>query len=287
MNRVCIVAILKDEERFLDEWIIYHKMLGVDHFFLYDDDPAFPLEEFTSPYRPYVTAINWSPLDNLYKGRSRQTRAYSHATVQSAQDYDWVLFLDADEFVALRRHETVQDFLNEFPPRVNAVSLNWHLFGHNGYWDDPEGLITSRLTRRMYIPDKEVKTFSRPSHILLPIHSAHYCELEVHTRADANGNQFKVSLYPGKTDIAHINHYMCRSFHTWMMRVDRGGCIMLSDTTERPPEHHWEYSTEACLREFVENIDKDKNEYVDEYMLRYKDYLELKITERNALCPRK
>jgi len=287
MNRVCIVAILKDEERFLDEWIIYHKMLGVDHFFLYDDDPSFPLEEFTKPYRQFVTAINWRPQDALYTGRSRQTRAYTHAVEHYALSFDWVLFLDADEFVVLRRHETVKDFLNEFPAYVNAVSINWHQFGHDRYYEDPAGLVSASLTRRMFLPDKEVKTFSRPQKILLPIHSAHYCELEVHTRADANRNQFKVPLYPGKTDVAHINHYLCRSFHTWLKRVDRGGCIMLSDTAERPPEHHWEYSKEACLREFVENIAKDKNEYVDEYMLRYKECLELKITERNILCPGK
>ena len=279
-----MVAILKDEERFLDEWIIYHKMLGIDHFFLYDDDPAFPLEHFVKPYQKFATAIHWSPLDRQYAGRSRQTRAYTHAVEHFALRYDWVLFLDADEFVVLRRHETVQDFLNEFPPHVNAVSLNWHLFGHNGYYDDPEGLISASLTRRMSDAHKDCKTFSRPQKILLPIHSAHYCELEVHIRADASGALFKVPLYPGKTDAAHINHYMCRSFITWMKRVDRGGCIMLSDTTERPPEHSWEYNKELCMREFVENIAKDKNECVDGYMSRYKDYLEMKITELKKLC---
>ena len=33
METVCLAAILKYEEPFLDEWIVYHRMLGIDHFY--------------------------------------------------------------------------------------------------------------------------------------------------------------------------------------------------------------------------------------------------------------
>ncbi len=33
---ICAVAIVRDENPFLDEWIAYHHLLGIDHFFLYD-----------------------------------------------------------------------------------------------------------------------------------------------------------------------------------------------------------------------------------------------------------
>jgi hypothetical protein len=29
---ICVVAILKDEGRFLEEWLAYHRLIGVDHF---------------------------------------------------------------------------------------------------------------------------------------------------------------------------------------------------------------------------------------------------------------
>lgn len=44
METVCLAAILKYEEPFLDEWIVYHRMLGIDHFYLYDDNPDFLCE---------------------------------------------------------------------------------------------------------------------------------------------------------------------------------------------------------------------------------------------------
>ena len=39
-DTVCVGAILKDEDAFVEEWVAYHRILGVDHFYLYDNDPA-------------------------------------------------------------------------------------------------------------------------------------------------------------------------------------------------------------------------------------------------------
>ncbi|MBR0260666.1 MAG: glycosyltransferase family 2 protein [Selenomonadaceae bacterium] len=35
---LAIVAILKNEGRYLKEWLDYHLSAGVDHFYLYDND---------------------------------------------------------------------------------------------------------------------------------------------------------------------------------------------------------------------------------------------------------
>jgi len=37
MEKVAICAIVKDERRYLAEWIAYHSVIGFDHFFLYDN----------------------------------------------------------------------------------------------------------------------------------------------------------------------------------------------------------------------------------------------------------
>ena len=54
---------MKDEERFLDEWLAYHRLIGVDHFFLYDHASEPPLRELVAPHREYVTS------DRLVEGR--------------------------------------------------------------------------------------------------------------------------------------------------------------------------------------------------------------------------
>lgn len=270
MNRVCLVAILKDEEPFLDEWIVYHRMLGIDRFFLYDDHPAFPLRELLKPYREYVTVVDWCGMDKMFAGRCNQTKAYTHALENHISVFDWVLFLDGDEFVVLYKHENVQDFLADFED-CTAVSLNWHVFGHNGYYDNPEGLITASLTRRMLAPSSWVKTFTRPAAIQ-NTWSPHWCRLKYGKQVDSNSHPYQHGLiYPGLTKRACINHYQCRSFRHWMNRPRRGDAM--SDAADLPQKQNaWRYKEEECLKQFVRTVALDKNEHVDEYMLRYSDF---------------
>ncbi len=273
-DTICLVAILKDEEPFLDEWLVYHRMLGVDHFILYDDHPALPLKEFLRCHDPYVTVVPWHGMDRELQGVSSQTKAYEHAVRNQAAAYTWAAFLDGDEFIVLRHHDHLGAFLAEYPG-VSAVSLNWYLFGHNGYFSDPEGLVTASLTRRKYQASRNVKTIARVSAIE-SIVTPHHCRLRKGLWLDANLRPFCFEdLYLGKTERAHINHYHCRSFQRWMRRPERGNAgYSLTNV-----EWHWKLHPEQCLQKFVGTVALDHNEYEDLWMLRFKDYLEQRVQE--------
>src|SRR6185295_12738093 len=132
-ERVCLVAILKDENPFVEEWVAHHRLLGVDHFFLYDNDPLRPLQEILEFHCDYVTIRPWlvEHDDTNYPGHTTQLKAYRHCLDNGAANYDWVTFLDGDEFIILNEHEHLQDFLAEFRD-CDLVALNWHVFGHDG-----------------------------------------------------------------------------------------------------------------------------------------------------------
>lgn len=268
---VCIAGIARDETRFVDEWLLYHRHIGVDRVILYDDDPRLPLARLLEAHGSFVTVVPWHGRHAGLPGRNRQTKAYEHAVREHALDFDWVGFLDVDEFVVLRQHESLKAFLAGFGS-FSAVSLTWHQFGHNGFFDDPEGLVTSQLTRRMREPGPMVKTFSRPSAIA-NIGSAHYCRLkEGHVRADANGRLSK-EPYAGKTGAANINHYLCRSFSRWMARAGRGD-VSIDIAEGVAPENLWRLDADMCLRKFVEEVAVDGNEMVDDHMLRFQKVLQ-------------
>ena len=38
MYNLVICAIFKNEARYLKEWVEYHRMVGVEHFYLYNND---------------------------------------------------------------------------------------------------------------------------------------------------------------------------------------------------------------------------------------------------------
>ena len=100
---VCAVAIVKGEAPFIDEWIAYHRIIGVDHFFLYDNDADSPLRALLAPHADYLTVVDGPGEAEHLPGRNKQTKAYQDAL--SRIRHEWVAFLDIDEFIVLRRHQ--------------------------------------------------------------------------------------------------------------------------------------------------------------------------------------
>ena len=45
-----IGAVFKDERDYLQEWIDFHRRVGVEHFFLYDNESSDTPEEVLTPY---------------------------------------------------------------------------------------------------------------------------------------------------------------------------------------------------------------------------------------------
>jgi hypothetical protein len=272
---ICIGAILKHEGRFVEEWLAYHRLLGVDHFFLYDNDPDLPLWRQLANHLHYVTVIDWLEQHHInLPGRNKQTKAYENAVGQ-AKAFEWISFIDVDEFIVLRKDASLPQFLDRFP-NAGAVSLNWHYFGHNGYFHDPEGLVIESLTRRRVLVGRMPKSFNRISAIR-SIQSAHYCQLKPSAHwLDPNGRPYQERDYPGKTEIAHINHYACRSFTNWMSKVQRGEAAF--EPGHFPEEQQWRCSSEGCLRQFVQTVARDMNEMVDEFLVPFagpvRSYLE-------------
>lgn len=263
---ICVAAILKDEDVFVEEWVAYHRLLGVDHFYLYDNDPRQPLNQLLAQHRDYVTVRPWlvDHDDPRYPGRTKQIKAYRHCLEHGAARHDWVAFIDCDEFIALEQHRDLKAFLAEFDS-YDSIALNWHVFGHNGHYDDPPGLVIECLTRRMKEPRAMTKSLSRPDAIAA-IENAHLCGMKAgRTRVDANKRLYTEALYPGKTRVARINHYQCRSFTNWMRKPERGEV----GTVAEDPANAWRFSEEGCLRQFVSQIALNKNEYVDTSMLRH------------------
>lgn len=262
---VCLGAILKDEEPFVEEWIAHHRLLGVDHFYLYDNDPRQPLSDLLRLHRQYVTIRPWlvEHDDARYPGDTKQVKAYQHCLTHDAGKYDWVAFLDGDEFIALEEHQDLKAFLADFQ-RCDSIALNWHVFGHNGHYDNPPGLVIESLTRRMQEPRAITKSLSRPEAIASL--GVHLCRLKKgRRRVDANKNSYREELYPGKSRRAHINHYQCRSFTHWMGKVERGEVGAFAGD----PENAWRFSHEGCLRQFVISVTLNKNECIDTSAMRY------------------
>ena len=89
-----IVAILKNEGPYLKEWLDYHLLAGVDHFYLYDNDSPDNQVEVAAPY------VEAGLVDYIsLSGKAMQYSAYNDAVKHFRFQSRYMAFIDIDEFI--------------------------------------------------------------------------------------------------------------------------------------------------------------------------------------------
>ncbi len=131
-HNLSICAIFKNEAKYLKEWIEYHQLVGVDHFYLYNNNST---DRFASVLKPYikkkiVTLINWPDClseedqNSFIWALSTQVSAYENAVrYRAVNETKWMVFVDVDEYLIPTEANSLPEILgkyNEYP----AVTLS-------------------------------------------------------------------------------------------------------------------------------------------------------------------
>ena len=120
------VLIFKDEAPYLKEWLEYHLMLGVEHFYLYQNNSTDNYMEVLAPYveKKLVTVIDWPAYPGQYS-------AYRDWYSRYRKESYWTTFIDADEFLCPTREVSLTSLLREYE-KYPVVLAYWKLFGTGG-----------------------------------------------------------------------------------------------------------------------------------------------------------
>lgn len=136
-----ICAIFKDEADYLKEWIEFHRVVGVEHFYLYNNKSS---DEYYSVLEPY---INKGIVDlKEWPNPQSQMEAYKDFMIEKAKETQWVGFIDLDEYVVPNKTDTIGDFLAKFKNRPSVI-MYWKCFGSSGLLNrNVSRLITEDFT---------------------------------------------------------------------------------------------------------------------------------------------
>jgi hypothetical protein len=153
-----ICAIIKDEPiDHIKEWLCFHITVGVEHFWLYDNESAIPIKESLKHEigAGLVDVIN-------YPGRSPQMPAYTHFVYNYAKFTKYAAIIDADEFLFPKNKNTLKEVLDQYDkPEIGALNVSWILFGSSGHIEKPNGLVVENYTLAMpkdHIENRHTKT---------------------------------------------------------------------------------------------------------------------------------
>ena len=153
MAYLSICATFKDEAPYIPEWIEFHRRVGVEHFFLYDNLSTDGSREVLEPW-VRAGLVTLSDCSTPFE-QGGQSWAYTDALRRAHGHTRWLAFIDLDEFLFSPGGAPLPDVLKDYEQ-------------HPG----PDGLvIESFLTRAMtqWVRNRRVKSIVDPARALRPI----------------------------------------------------------------------------------------------------------------------
>ncbi|STQ75201.1 glycosyltransferase family 2 protein [Grimontia hollisae] len=175
-KKVGIAAIVKNEFEYVIEWLAYHRLKGVDIFYIADNESDDGTSELLQAlhYLGIINRIYHPRKDNI----SPQVSAYNKILEENDDNVDAIIFIDIDEFLVckgeLLDNNTFNKFLNE--EQYAALALNWKVFGSNHIKIRQSGLVIEDFNRRFESNSKvcqHIKSIVKPKYIeRMIIHNA-------------------------------------------------------------------------------------------------------------------
>lgn len=178
--RTAICSIAKNENDYILEWVEYHLGLGFGKIFIYDNndpgDESLPRVLKSQCESSRVEILDW-------RGRRDfQLAAYNDCYEGPGASFDWIAFIDIDEFITFgdgARAVDINGFLGNVDPGIDAIEVNWMIFGDCGLARKGEGGVLSRFRVPLDLSDHDnfhVKTIARTGRHLRFNASPHYIE---------------------------------------------------------------------------------------------------------------
>ncbi|MGN8936904.1 glycosyltransferase family 92 protein [Collinsella sp. HCP28S3_E5] len=248
---VCVI--IKNEGRYLPEFISFHLAQGADKIIIYDNDSN---DDVLAALSPFIDSgrIEYRQIH----GKMRQLDAYNDAIRRHRHDYSAIAFIDADEFmVPSPDFKTARDSIKIFfesHHEASGMQVNWKIFGSSGYMriEDRPALVTQAFKYRArddFSSNKHTKSIVIPTKVLafMNPHNAIYLPrcFALNTSGLKMAGPFCFPTY----EYLSLHHYFCKSYGEFLEKRTRGK----ADALDIRP-----------LKEFSEH---DKNEVYDDSAL--------------------
>jgi hypothetical protein len=229
--QIGIGAIVKENAAALLEWIAYHRVVGIEHFWIADNGcGAAARQLLLDLHRLGIINYIYFPSRN---GQGAQLPAYKKI-VDCTRNFDGVLaIIDADEFLVPEGDSLVPYVEERFRDEgVSAVALNWACFGSSGALFADDGLVIERFTQRAkksFKPNLQIKSIVRPQRVKEFI-NPHFATLFQGRYTDAAGNTYRQGLNSGVSagvswEGARVNHYIVKSLEEFLAGKHLSGSV--------------------------------------------------------------
>jgi hypothetical protein len=213
-------ACLGYDTEYLREWIEFHRLVGVERFFLYNNGDRDSQRELLEPYvEDGIVVLHEFP------GLPVQVPAFEHCLEHHRTDSRWIAFIDTDEFLFSPTDTPLPEVLAGYED-APGVGICRAFYGPSGQQTKPPGLVVESYLTRIASPNprggaiavKSVIDPSRAGRTLSPHgfeHTAGPLVDERHRPIDG------FTVNPPILERLRINHYWTRSEEELELKFSR------------------------------------------------------------------
>ncbi|PAW92674.1 hypothetical protein CKK33_03855 [Mucilaginibacter sp. MD40] len=224
-----ICCIIKDENSYLKEWMEYYIKIGVEHFFLYDNESVEPVQLALKRLglAKYATIT-------VIKGISRQQDAYDHCLWRYGFKSRWIAFVDMDEFIVPKVTKgNLPLFLKDFEA-YGGLGINWLVFGSGGIKEKSERPQLETFIWRSgenFDVNNHIKSIVQPKYARRSMNPHAFFYRRGYFCVNENFKRLTNEISPLSVNKIQVNHYYCRSLDEYQEKIKRGRAD--SDTIKR------------------------------------------------------
>lgn len=210
---LAIGMIFRDEAPYLKEWIEYHLLVGVEHFYLFNHGSSDNYKKVLAPYIKKGLVELYDAIEQPdFNGT--QVDCYNRTLIKSFKVSKWVAMIDSDEFLVAPNKKKISKILKQYKD-CGGVILNWQSFGTSHYEKIPAGKLMIECLTRCAPPEHNmnamIKSIVRPERVAC-FKGPHWGEhVPGWYSVDTDHHPFIVgNATPSKKNKLWINHYWTR-----------------------------------------------------------------------------
>ncbi|PIN07029.1 hypothetical protein CDL12_20422 [Handroanthus impetiginosus] len=158
-HKMCVCTMLRNQAQFLPEWIMYHAQIGVQRWFIYDNNSNDDLDHMVDS----LVDSNYNVSRHIWPWIKTQEAGFAHCALRARDSCEWVGFIDVDEFFHLPSNLSLSNVLTNHSRSNNIaeIRVSCHNFGPSGLKNFPTKGVMVGYTCRMAAPERH-KSIVRP-----------------------------------------------------------------------------------------------------------------------------
>jgi predicted O-linked N-acetylglucosamine transferase (SPINDLY family) len=235
-HELAVVAIVKNEASYIEEWLEYHKLVGVEKFYIYDNESSDNLKTILRPYIDsgevvYEYAPNLEQ-PNAFGGVVPQLQVYCDCIEKCRTQTRWLAIIDVDEFIVPLEKETIPELLSSLQATTMqerpfvGLGIHWVIYGYSGHRVRPEGLVIENYSVSAGA-DKHIKSIVNPRTVTgftnphSAVHAYGLCGVDENGKTIDNPPFWDESATENEIRKIRINHYFTKSYAEYSARLQK------------------------------------------------------------------